>query len=158
MLLHADPYTQALDWVYNYFKERRNMSYKRCGSILAKSDGPKGHDFVFVWMLEPTLGFVDDLINKIEEALEPLGAMCTISIKKLSSLLTLPLRYRGPLQVVPRIKHYLVPILHRENTALNRGRELFKKDEYVRIEVEELIKRFGSLTAVDRLSFEIGIG
>ena len=52
MLLHADPYTQALDWVYNYFKERRNMSYKRCGSILAKSDGLKGHDFVFVWMLE----------------------------------------------------------------------------------------------------------
>jgi len=82
MLLHADPYTQALDWVYNYFKERGNVSYERCGSILAKADDLEEHDFVFVWMIDPTKGSIDDLINKIDEAFKPLGAMYTIFIKK----------------------------------------------------------------------------
>jgi hypothetical protein len=82
VLLHADPYTQALDWVYNYFKERGKVSYERCGSILAKADDLEGYDFVFVWMVEPSRGFIDELINKIDEALKPIGAMYTISIKK----------------------------------------------------------------------------
>lgn len=82
VLLHADPYTQALDWVYNYFNGRGKVSFERCGSILAKADDLEGYDFVFVWMLEPTSGFVDELINKIDEAFKPIGAMYTISIKK----------------------------------------------------------------------------
>ena len=82
MLLQANPYVQALDWVYNYFKERGNVSYERCGSILAKASDLEGYDFVFVWMLEPSRGQVDDLIIKIDEALKPVGARYTISLKK----------------------------------------------------------------------------
>lgn len=81
VLLHADPYVQALDWVYNYFKERGKVSYERCGNILAKADDLEGHDFVFVWMVEPTRGFIDELINKIDGSLTSVGAMYTISIR-----------------------------------------------------------------------------
>ena len=82
VLLHADPYTQAVDWLYNYFKGRGKVSYERCGSILAKAEDLEGYDFVFVWMLEPTQGYIDELIRRIDEALRPLGAMYTISIRK----------------------------------------------------------------------------
>ncbi len=82
VLLHADPYTQAVDWVYNYFKGRGKVSYERCGSILAKAEDLEGHDFVFVWMLEPTKGYVDELIKRIDGALKPLGVMYTITFKK----------------------------------------------------------------------------
>ncbi|MCX6656581.1 MAG: hypothetical protein NTY03_15890 [Candidatus Bathyarchaeota archaeon] len=82
VLLHADTYTQALDWVYNYFKERGKINYERCGNILAKANDLEGHDFVFVWMLEPTRSFIYELINKIDEALKPIGVLYTISIKK----------------------------------------------------------------------------
>ena len=82
VLLHADPYTQAVDWVYNYFKGRGNVSYERCGSILAKAKDLEGYDFVFVWMIEPTHGYVEELIRRIDEALKPLGAMYSISFKK----------------------------------------------------------------------------
>ena len=82
VLLHADPYTQAVDWVYNYFKGRGSVSYERCGSILAKAEDLEGHDFVFVWMLEPAQDFIETLIGRIDEALEPVGSMYTISFKK----------------------------------------------------------------------------
>jgi hypothetical protein len=33
-------------------------------------------------MLEPTQGYIDELIRRIDEALRPLGAMYTMSIRK----------------------------------------------------------------------------
>jgi hypothetical protein len=82
LLLHADPYTQAVDWVYNYFKGRGKVSLERCGNILAEEKDLEGYDFVFVWMVEPTIGYVNELIGQIDEALEPLGAMYTITVKR----------------------------------------------------------------------------
>jgi hypothetical protein len=82
MLLHEDPYLQAVDWVYNYFKDRGNVSYERCGSILAKAEDLEGYDFVFVWMPEPTREFIDDLIKKIDEVFKSLGARYMITLKK----------------------------------------------------------------------------
>ena len=80
LLLHADPYTQAIDWIYNYFKGRGKVSYEKCEHILAKSEDLNGHDFVFVWTLKPTHDYVIDLITKIDEALKPLGSMYSISL------------------------------------------------------------------------------
>jgi hypothetical protein len=82
ILLHADPYMQMVDWLYNYFKGRGKVSYERCGSILAKAEDIEGYDFVFVWMLEPSKGYVDELIERIDKALKPLGAMYNITFKK----------------------------------------------------------------------------
>ena len=82
LLLHADPYSQAIDWIYNYFKGRGKVSYERCGHILAEEKELEGYDFVFQWMVEPTQEHFDSLINKIDEALQPLEAMYTLTIKK----------------------------------------------------------------------------
>ena len=81
VLLHADPYTQAVDWLYNYFKGRGKVEYERCGKILAKAEDLEGFDFVFVWMLKPTEGYVEDLIKRIDAALKPIGVMYSITIK-----------------------------------------------------------------------------
>lgn len=81
-LLHADIFTEAIDWVYSYFKERGNVSYERCGEILAKGEDLEGYDFVFVWMIEPNQEYINDLINRIDEALKPTGAMYTMTLKK----------------------------------------------------------------------------
>jgi hypothetical protein len=82
LLLHADPYSQAIDWIYNYFKERGKISYERCNNILAEGKDLEGYDFVFLLKIEPTREYVDELINKIDEALKPLGTMYTLTIKK----------------------------------------------------------------------------
>jgi hypothetical protein len=57
------------------------VSYERCGRILAKAEDLEGYDFVFVWMVNPTRDYVDDLIKRIDEALKPVGVMYTISFK-----------------------------------------------------------------------------
>jgi hypothetical protein len=82
LLLHADPYTRAVDWVYNYFRDRGIVSYERCGYILAPAKELEGYDFVFQWMVEPTLEFVNGTIQRIDNVLKPLGSMYTITIKR----------------------------------------------------------------------------
>jgi hypothetical protein len=79
LLYHADPYTQTVDWIYNYFKGRGKVSYERCGRILAKAEDLDGYDFVFVWMLKPTRDYVDDLIKRVDEALKQIGVMYSIT-------------------------------------------------------------------------------
>jgi len=81
LLYHADPYTQTVDWIYNYFKERGKVTYERCGKILAKGEDLEGYDFVFVWMIKPERDYVDDLIKRVDEALKPIGVMYTITFR-----------------------------------------------------------------------------
>jgi hypothetical protein len=81
LLVHSDPFTETVDWIYNYFKGRGKVSYERCGQILAKAEDLEGYDFVFVWMVKPTHEFMEDLIKRIDEAMKPLGAMYSITFK-----------------------------------------------------------------------------
>ena len=81
LLSTADPWTQTVDWIYNYFKGRGKVSYERCGKILAKAQDLEGYDFVFVWMVKPNLDYVNDLIKRVDEALKPIGVMYTITFK-----------------------------------------------------------------------------
>jgi hypothetical protein len=82
LLLHEDPYIRAADWVYNYFKAWGNVTYERCQNILAEEKHLEGYDFVFVWMVKPEQGYVNELINKIDAALKPLGTMYTFTLKQ----------------------------------------------------------------------------
>ena len=82
LLLQSDPYTRAVDWVFNYFKGRGNVEYERCGHILAPAEELEGHDFVFLWMVEPTREYINETIRKVDDALKPLGARYTITLKK----------------------------------------------------------------------------
>jgi hypothetical protein len=82
VLIHADPYTQAIDWLVNYFSGRGKVSYERCGKILTKAENLEGYDFVFEWFLEPTDEHISKLIGQIDNSLQPIGAHYTITIKK----------------------------------------------------------------------------
>ncbi len=82
VILHGDPITQTADWVYNYFKERGKIEYERCGRLLASTKELEGHDFVFVWMVEPNVDGVNRLIESIDEALKLLGVLYTITIRR----------------------------------------------------------------------------
>jgi len=49
------------------------ISVKRCGKIISKSgEGLGEYDFFFEWFTKPTTDQVNELIEKIDEALAPL--------------------------------------------------------------------------------------
>ncbi|MBS7652286.1 MAG: hypothetical protein QW486_04635 [Candidatus Bathyarchaeia archaeon] len=56
---------------------------ERCGKLISKSGELLGeYDFFFEWFKEPTMDELNRLIQKIDEALAPLGCKYTITTKK----------------------------------------------------------------------------
>ena len=81
-------YTNAFsdpDYTQQYFSVAdvsTEISVERCGKIISKSGEKLGeYDFFFEWFTEPTMGQVNDLLEKIDEALAPLGCRYTITTK-----------------------------------------------------------------------------
>lgn len=59
-----------------------DISVERCGNIISKSGESLGeHDFYYEWFTDPTMGQLNDLIGKIDEAMTPLGCKYTITTK-----------------------------------------------------------------------------
>jgi len=66
----------------NYFSGVGEVPKKRCGTIISKSGESLGeYDFFFEWFKKPTLAELNSLIEKIDEALTPLGARYTLTTK-----------------------------------------------------------------------------
>lgn len=66
-----------------YFGSLGEITVERCGSIISRSGGSLGeHDFFFEWFTEPNMSQVNELIEKLDEALAPLGCKYTITTKK----------------------------------------------------------------------------
>ena len=81
ILMHGNPYLDSLDWIYNYFKGLGNVSYQRCSRIISEHRQLLGeHDFFYEWFQEPSKAQLEDLIEKMDEALKPIGAMYTIKM------------------------------------------------------------------------------
>ena len=58
------------------------ISFERCGKIISKSGERLGeYDFFFEWFTDPSMEQINDLIEKIDEALTPLGCSYTITTK-----------------------------------------------------------------------------
>jgi hypothetical protein len=58
------------------------IDVERCGTIISKSGERLGeHDFFFEWFTEPTMEQVNDIVEKIDETLAPLGCKYTITTK-----------------------------------------------------------------------------
>ena len=67
----------------NYFS---GMTYpieiERCDTIISKSGEKLGeYDFFFEWFKDPTMDELHNLIEKIDEALAPIGSRYTITSK-----------------------------------------------------------------------------
>ena len=55
---------------------------KRCGKIISKSGEKVGeYDFYFEWFKDPNQEELHNLIEKIDNALDPLGCKYTITTK-----------------------------------------------------------------------------
>ena len=71
-----------VDSIYSYFKPLGDVTVERCGNIISKSGESVGeYDFYFEWFTEPNMEQLNDLIEKIDEALAPLGCKYTITTK-----------------------------------------------------------------------------
>lgn len=71
--------------VATYFGTALNIEVpgERCGKLISKSGELLGeYDFFFEWFKEPTMEELNKLIQKIDEALAPLGCKYTITTKK----------------------------------------------------------------------------
>ncbi len=82
-------YTTAFsdpDYTATYFQalpETTEIEVERCNNIISKSGERLGeHDFFFEWFTEPSMEQLNGLIEKIDEALKPLGCRYTITTKK----------------------------------------------------------------------------
>ena len=59
-----------------------DISEERCNTLISKSGESLGeYDFYFEWFTKPTVAQVEDLIEKIDEALAPLGVKYTLTTK-----------------------------------------------------------------------------
>lgn len=70
--------------VSNYYFSRTGVSVprERCENIISKSGESLGeYHFYFEWFKKPSVSQVQDLIERIDEALTPLGVMYTITTK-----------------------------------------------------------------------------
>jgi hypothetical protein len=65
-----------------YFGGVSEITKERCNNIISKSGESLGeHDFYFEWFTDPKMDQLNDLIEKIDEAMTPLGAKYTITTK-----------------------------------------------------------------------------
>ncbi len=82
MIDSAMPSMNSQEGIINYFAVVGGVSTERCGTIISKSgEKLKGNDFYFEWFKKPTMTEVNILIEKVDEALTPLGVKYTLSTK-----------------------------------------------------------------------------
>lgn len=85
VLSHGMPHAGAREsWIINYFSSSRiSIPVERCRNIISKSGESLGEfDFFFEWFTEPSMAQLNELIERIEKALAPLGCQYTITTKK----------------------------------------------------------------------------
>lgn len=69
--------------IMSYFRPLGDITITRCGTIISKSGEMLGeYDFFFEWFTDPSMDQLNELIEKIDEALAPLGCNYTITTKK----------------------------------------------------------------------------
>ena len=69
------------DYAAGYF-DVQEIKVERCDKMISKSGERLGeYDFFYEWFTEPTMDQLNGLIEKIDEALTPLGCRYTITTK-----------------------------------------------------------------------------
>jgi len=69
---------------YSYFPDvsMSEITKERCDTIISKSGEKLGeYDFFFEWFKKPTMDELNDLLKKVDKALDPLGTRYTITTK-----------------------------------------------------------------------------
>jgi hypothetical protein len=78
----SEPTLDSMDGVMSFFGGEGRISEERCGTIVSKSGESLGeYDFYYEWFTKPTMKQVEDLIERIDDAIAPTGAKYTITTK-----------------------------------------------------------------------------
>ncbi len=77
------PAGQFGNWTMDYFRSSQiPISLERCSSIISESGQSLGdHDFYFEWREGPNMERMNTLIERIDEALKPLGCHYTVTTR-----------------------------------------------------------------------------
>ena len=68
--------------VQGYFAGVGEVPERRCSTIISKSGESLGeYDFFFEWFKNPTMDELNNLVEKVDEALAPLGVKYTLTTK-----------------------------------------------------------------------------
>jgi hypothetical protein len=79
----TEPTLDSQYGVLKFFGGEGAISEERCDTIISKSGESLGeYDFYFEWFTKPSMKQVEDLIERIDETLAPLGVKYTITTKK----------------------------------------------------------------------------
>ncbi|HUS78131.1 MAG TPA: hypothetical protein VM050_05665 [Patescibacteria group bacterium] len=82
ILQQQQPRFTETEGIMDYFNSIGEITIERCDNIISKSGEMIGdEDFFFEWFVDPSSEQLNDLIEKIDEALAPLGCMYTITTK-----------------------------------------------------------------------------
>jgi hypothetical protein len=78
------PVPMSQEEAFDYFGSVGGpVTMERCGKIVSTSGEMLGdHDFFFEWFKNPNQAEMNDLIQKIDEALAPLGCRYSITTKR----------------------------------------------------------------------------
>ena len=83
IISQAGPTFDDVTGMVEYFGGPGEITVERCNKIISRSGESLGeYDFYFEWFTEPTMEQLNILIEKIDEALTPLGCKYTITTKK----------------------------------------------------------------------------
>lgn len=78
----TEPTLDTQEGVLTFFGGQGAITEERCDTIISSSGESLGeYDFYFEWFIKPNMKQVEDLIEKIDEALTPLGVKYTITTK-----------------------------------------------------------------------------
>jgi hypothetical protein len=72
----------SMEGIQTFFGGAAAISEERCGTILSKGSESLGeYDFFFEWFQKPSVSQVEDLMGKIDDALEDTGVRYTLTTK-----------------------------------------------------------------------------
>lgn len=72
----------SMEGVQTFFGGAAAISEERCDTIISKSGESLGeYDFFYEWFQKPTVSQIEDLIEKIDSALESTGVRYTLTTK-----------------------------------------------------------------------------
>ena len=82
ILAVQEPRFDTEESVTEYFSTVGEITRERCSNIISKSGETLGeYDFFFEWFTDPNMNQLNDVIERIDEALAPLGCKYTITTK-----------------------------------------------------------------------------
>jgi hypothetical protein len=83
VIASSDIKTNEMEGIIRYFASiGSEVPKERCSKIISSSGESLGdYDFYFEWFKKPTMKDINDLIDKVDKTLEPLGVKYTLATK-----------------------------------------------------------------------------